>query len=187
MDDAERIAEIVRVLTKTGHTAAQDVAGRHLPLMRLGGTRAAVSARVATRIFRRDGFRCRYSGERLVYPGALRLLGELLPDVLPYHPNGKLSESHLIHWTLYASVDHVQPVQRGGSNEESNLVTTSMARNGAKSHWTLEELGWRLLPLGSRDDWDGLLGWYVKAVRAHPDLMASSFHRRWVSSCAQDA
>jgi hypothetical protein len=31
-----------------------------------------------------------------------------------------------------------------------------MLRNSAKSNWTLDELGWKLLPPGAISEWDGL-------------------------------
>jgi HNH endonuclease len=52
-------------------------------------------------------------------------------------------------WEVGATIDHVVPVTRGGADDESNWVTTSMARNSAKMNWTLEELGWTLHPPGN--------------------------------------
>jgi hypothetical protein len=46
------------------------------------------------RIFRRDGFIDRYSGNRLVFPGTLRLLSLLMKDDFPYHPHWKTSVCH---------------------------------------------------------------------------------------------
>lgn len=41
----------------------------------------------STRVFMRDGFRDRYTGERLIFPPVLRLLSAALPTEFPYHPN----------------------------------------------------------------------------------------------------
>ena len=95
-----------------------------------------------TRVFARDGFVDRYSGDKLVFPGTLlRLLSALMPDEFPAHPNWKMSASHVMYWELCPTIDHLVPVARGGADNESNYVTISMLRNSAKAHWTLEELG----------------------------------------------
>jgi hypothetical protein len=48
---------------------------------------------------------------------------------------------------------------RGGMDAESNWVSTSMFRNRVKSNWTLEELGWNLVPpvrsLNGMGSWHG--------------------------------
>ena len=122
-------------------------------------------------IWKRDGFLCRYSGEQLVFPGVLRLLGILLPEEFPYHRNWKLDSCHIAFWELYPTHDHVQPVARGGSDEESeNIVTTSMRRNQIKAQWTLGEIGWELLPSGDFREWDGLTGWFVDYIDSCPEI-----------------
>jgi hypothetical protein len=112
-------------------------------------------------VFMRDGFIDRYSGERLVFPGALRLLSIVLPEEFPFHPNWKTDVCHPMYWELYPTIDHIQPVSRGGRDDDSNWVCTSMLRNGAKANWTLDELGWELVPPGKVENWDGLMPWYL--------------------------
>jgi serine/threonine protein kinase len=43
----------------------------------------------STRVFVRDGFIDRYTGERLIFPPVLRVLSAILPAEFPYHPNWK--------------------------------------------------------------------------------------------------
>lgn len=133
----------------------------------------------ATRVFVRDGFRDRYTGGRLVFPPVLRLLSLVLPDAMPYHPNWKTSATHPAFWELGATVDHLVPVARGGADDPSNWVTTSMARNGAKQLYTLEELGWTLHPPGDPGEWDGLLGWFIGYTAERAELLASAYLRQW--------
>ncbi|MFZ1427770.1 MAG: hypothetical protein WAS21_13460 [Geminicoccaceae bacterium] len=45
-------------------------------------------------MFTRDGFVDRYSGERLVFPGTLRLLAKLLPNEFPFHSNWRTDACH---------------------------------------------------------------------------------------------
>ena len=130
-------------------------------------------------IFWRDGFVDQYSGNLLVFPGTLRLLSWLLPEEFPAHPNWKMAESHFVYWELFPTIDHVAPVARGGADSPDNWVCTSMLRNSAKGHWTLEELGWRRHEPGDPDKWDGLTRWFVEATTREPAWLASAYLRRW--------
>ena len=133
----------------------------------------------ATRVFLRDGFVDRYAGTRLVFPPVLRLISQTLPEEFPFHPNWKMSECHVAYWELSATVDHVVPVARGGRDDETNWVCTSMLRNGVKSNWTLDELGWDLLPSGDLEEWDGMLGWFLNFANSHKDILHHPYLRRW--------
>ena len=54
-----------------------------------------------------------------------------------------------------------------------------MARNSAKLHWTLDDLGWHLHPPGRMDDWDGLIAWFVTFTAKRPDTLVTSSLRDW--------
>lgn len=123
------------------------------------------------RVFVRDGFIDRYSGERLVFPGVLRLLAHLMPEELPWHPHGKMERCHILHWTLWPSIDHLVPLARSGTDDEGNWVTTSTLRNMSKGQATLEELGWRLHPAGRIEDWDGLAAWFLGYVERRQEVL----------------
>lgn len=133
----------------------------------------------ATQVFVRDGFIDRYSGARLVFPPVLRILSVVMPDEFPFHPNWKTDVTHPAYWEIGATIDHLVPVTRGGSDSEANWITTSMALNSAKMNWTLEELGWRLHPPGSLTDWDGLLYWFIRYAERTPVVLSSSSVRQW--------
>lgn len=132
-----------------------------------------------TKIFLRDGFIDRYSGDKLVFPAVLRLLSCLMPEEFPFHKNWKTSECHLAYWQLLPTVDHVVPVSRGGSDRESNWVCTSQLRNSAKSNWLLEELGWKLHEPGRVDDWDGMVHWYVEYIGQHAEFLEDKYLSSW--------
>ena len=135
--------------------------------------------REATRIFIRDGFIDRYTGERLVFPPVLRVISMALPADFPYHPNWKTDVTHRAYWELSATVDHLVPVTRGGADDDSNWVTTSMARNSAKMNWTLEQLGWTLHPPGDFRTWDGLVGWFLDYTLVHPESLTNASMTNW--------
>jgi hypothetical protein len=138
-----------------------------------------------TRVFARDGFIDRYSGERLVFPPVLRILSTVLPTQFPFDPNWKTDVTHRAYWDLQATLDHVVPVTRGGRDDESNWVTTSQVRNSAKGNWSLEQLGWRLHPPGSFREWDGLMRWFLEYASKHPEVVAANASIRGWHRAAQ--
>ena len=93
-------------------------------------------------IFVRDGFIDRYSGQRLVFPGTLRLLSMLFPLEFPFHSNWKTDACHFAFYELYPTIDHLVPVSRSGVDSDDNRLSTSMLRNAAKANFTIEELEW---------------------------------------------
>lgn len=132
--------------------------------------------------FMDDGFIDRYTGNRLVNPGVLRLLHVLLGDDFPAHQNWKVSETHPAFWELFPTIDHVKPISRGGIDDPDNWVTASMLSNRVKDQWTLEDLGWELHPAGKLKDWDGLSRWLVNYLAANPAELekADEIHRRYI-------
>jgi len=158
---------------------ASAVAKERYPFTPAANAGRRYSAYESTRIFQRDGFIDRYSGERLIFPGTLRLLSTLMPDEFPAHRNWKMSESHIVYYELFPTVDHVVPVARGGADDESNWVTTSMFRNAAKGNARLEDLSWTLLPPSADREWDGLMRWFVDRTRRHPLPPGAHYLRRW--------
>ena len=131
------------------------------------------------RVFVRDGFTDRYFGDRLVFPGTLRALAILLTEAFPYHPNWKQSSTHPAFYELYPTIDHVIPVARGGADDESNVVTTSMLRNSSKANWLLEELRWPVDRAAIVPGWDGLLRWFLSACTTHDVLLRDVAVQRW--------
>ena len=85
----------------------------------------------------------------------------------------------MAYWELFPTVDHVIPIARGGADDDSNWVTTSMLRNNAKSNWTLEELGWDLVPPGDFKQWDGLLGWFLEFIEQDQSHLLDGYIRTW--------
>jgi hypothetical protein len=133
----------------------------------------------ALRVFIRDGFVDRYSGQQLVFSPVLRLLSRLLPAEFPFHSNWKMDACHIAYWELSPTIDHVVPVARGGPDHDTNWVCTSMLRNSVKANWTIEELGWHLVPPGDVQQWDGLLQWFVTYVAGHQEIAQEPYFRRW--------
>ena len=170
-DITQAIRAICDKLSADAMDAARSLARDRCPLPPLTRQPRTHTALDLARIAVRDGFVDRYTGRRLVYPGALRLLSALLPAELPYHPNWTYGRCHPMYWKLYPTLDHVTPIARGGADAPDNWVVTSQQMNSAKAHWTLEELRWGLLPAGSMHEWDGLLGWAHSTLWWRPGIM----------------
>jgi hypothetical protein len=173
------IATVCTALDKGDYAAAASLLKRDYPFAPDPITKRAYGPVESTRVFVRDGFTDRYTGERLVFPPVLRVLSTELPAEFPYHPNWKTDVTHPAFWELGATVDHVVPVSRGGADDDSNWVTTTMARNNAKSNLTLEDLGWTLQPPGNFAEWDGLIHWFLQRTKERPSLLVSASMRQW--------
>jgi len=185
MDKAEVIATVCDHLRKGEVEEAGTIARKHYPFHAHEIEPRRYTKLQMMRIFLRDGFTDRYSGKRLVFPATLRLLSHLLPEEFPAHPNWKMSESHIVYWELFPTLDHVAPVARGGLDEPANYVCTSMMMNMAKSSWTLEELGWHLHEPGDLNDWDGLTGWYLAYAKEGEEIPKDRNLSEWHSAAAK--
>ncbi|MEW5818135.1 MAG: hypothetical protein AB1798_22445, partial [Spirochaetota bacterium] len=178
-DKADVIKSICGMLSCGDMRGASQVARLEYPFCTPSVVTRHFTENEALRIFVRDGFVDRYSGKRLLFPPVLRLLSFLLPEEFPFHRNWKMKETHPMYWDLFPTLDHIIPIARGGSNDTDNIISTSMLRNNAKSNWTLEELGWTVHPPGDMDQWDGMLGWFVKHIEKEPITVYDDYINKW--------
>jgi hypothetical protein len=74
------------------------------------------------------------------------------------------------------------PRSHGGSDIESNQVTTTMPYVLARFESTLEEMGWRLTREGYVDIWDGMSSWYVEYLKANQEIRNINFFNMWYIS-----
>lgn len=176
---ADTIAEVGAAIAAHRLDDAASIVRRDYPFTPLANVGRRCSDKQATRLFLRDGFVDRYSGRRLVFRGALRLLSHLLPTEFPFHPNWKTDACHFAFYELFPTVDHVVPVSRGGADDASNWVTTSMLRNAAKANFTLEELGWSTFPPGALAQWDGMTTWFLQWMDRNSTADVPAYLRRW--------
>jgi hypothetical protein len=179
-DKAGIVLRICAALAAGDDSEAREIARREYPFEARAKAGRQYTPYEMMQVFLRDGFVDRYTGQRLVFPGALRILSATLPEEFPAHPNWKMDESHMVYWELFPTIDHVVPVARGGVDLEPNWVTTSMPTNASKSCWTLEELGWSLRPPGDLAAWDGLTRWAIGFAAARPaQLDNDAYVKRW--------
>jgi len=60
-----------------------------------------------------------------------------------------------------------------------------MLKNAAKANFTIEELGWRLQPIGNLEAWDGLTVWFLRQYRERQESHAIGYLRRWATVAAR--
>lgn len=178
-DKANIIKSVCDALSTGNESAASNIARKQYPFVTPPQTKRTFTEMQALRIFLRDGFIDRYSGSRLVFPPVLRVLSLLLPEEFPFHRNWKIAETHKAYWELFPTLDHVTPVVLGGRDDDGNLVSTSMLRNAAKAHWTLEELGWSLHPPGDLTQWDGMMAWLLDFAERDNRILRNKYIKRW--------
>ena len=126
-----------------------------------------------------DGFIDRYTGEKLLNPGILKVLSSFFPSEFPFHPHWKMTETHIAYWELTPTIDHIFPIAKGGKDDQSNWVTTSMKNNSIKSNYTIDEIHWELHPKGDIKKWDGLSSVFIKIVEANEELLTDNYIKTW--------
>jgi len=107
-------------------------------------------------IMARDGFRCRFCGSRVVIKEAAHVFHHFVPDAARQGPTNETR--HFGLGCITASIDHLVPYSRGGTNDEDNLLTACGPCQFGRNVYTLEEVElanpFDFPPVV--DDWDGL-------------------------------
>src|SRR5690606_19673169 len=57
-------------------------------------------------IYLKDGFIDRYTGEKLIFPGMLKIISNYFPEEFPYHSHWKMEKTHIAYWELIPTIDH---------------------------------------------------------------------------------
>jgi hypothetical protein len=199
-DFTDEIAAILRALDGNPSDAASRAAALEPKFRKTTRTkRSGISRLEMMDVFLRDGFVDQYSGERLLFPGTLLLLGALLPEVFPKAPPGqgwRVSECHWIYWRLWPTVEHIVPVARADDgfdvNATANLLTASQMMNSARDVWAPDEVPapMRFKRIPAEDAiakrWDGMTQWFVEYTTMHPghlkDLQIHGWHKTAIAA-----
>lgn len=108
-------------------------------------------------VFKRDEYRCRYCGTKLISQKTMKAFIKKLNSKLFYKGSTNLTTHGIIHIT-WPVADHVLPWNLGGRTNLENLVSSCGPCNYGKDGYTCEELGienpFNRPPL--EDSWDGL-------------------------------
>jgi len=107
-------------------------------------------------IMRRDGFRCRFCESKVIVKSVHSIFANALPDEAR---QGTTNETrHFGISNLTASIDHIVPYSRSGTNDPENLVTACPTCNYGRENWLLDEVEienpFNYQPIV--DEWDGL-------------------------------
>jgi 5-methylcytosine-specific restriction endonuclease McrA len=139
-------------------------AGYKAPLPGVGRQPARQADIRAT--FARDRYTCRYQHcqRPTIDLAVLKLLSKAFPDVLPYHPNWRPVNHHILYWTYSTSLEHRVPFPAGGTSAADNLLTACYQCNDVKTYLPLEVLGWTVSP-PTDTNWVGLTE-YLSPLRA---------------------
>ena len=129
--------------------------------------------------FVKDGFIDRYTGQKLLNPGLLKVISHYFPKAFPYQSHWKMTETHSAYWDLVPTIDHIYPIAQGGQDDEQNWVTTSMKNNSIKSNYTIDEIHWTLYPQGKISEWDGLTKLFIEIVDSNTELLKDNYIKSW--------
>lgn len=125
-------------------------------------------------IFKRDGWRCRFCGTKVICKVARAVITNAF--VIEARWTGKEFQKHSALYALASSLDHVVPHGRGGENEDLNFVTACYCCQFGRGEWTLEEseLYDPRLREPVRDEWDGLsrLAAYSTQLQVRSDFLS---------------
>ena len=178
-DKSSIISSIVSLLLDDNEASAKAIINQEYPHTQVEIDKRTYTMAQKMNQFLRDGFIDRYSGQKLLNPGILKIISHYFPDDFPYHPHWKMTETHIAYWELTPTIDHIHPIAKGGEDDESNWVTTSMKNNSIKSNYTLDELQWKLYPRGETSEWDGLTSVFLKLVEKDGELLKDHYIRSW--------
>ena len=178
MEKIEALEKVGKSLLLGEKEAAKTLINEQYRFRHMEATGRAYTDKQKMQQFKKDGFIDRYSGQKLVNPGFLKVLSHYMPEEFPYHSHWKMEECHNAYWEFIPTVDHIYPVALGGADSEENWATTSMLHNSIKNNWTLEQLNWKLYDAGNYEEWDGLTGLFIELVNADTTLLEDSYIKK---------
>jgi 5-methylcytosine-specific restriction endonuclease McrA len=91
-------------------------------------------------VFDRDGYSCRYCGTSVFSKPTFQRFEKLVGSDI-FRASGDNKTRHGARMAFGATLDHVEPWNRGGRTDPSNLVTACWPCNYGKAEYTLAELG----------------------------------------------
>ena len=178
-EKSDIIYDVASMILCDNMTAARSIISTEYPHKHLEIEKRSYTLEQKMNQFICDGFIDRYTGQKLINPGILKLISHFFPEEFPYHPHWKMSETHIAYWELIPTLDHIYPIAKGGHDDESNWVTTSMKNNSIKSNYTIDEIHWTLHPKGNIADWDGLTKLLIELVEKDNSLLKDAYIRSW--------
>ena len=127
--------------------------------------RESINKKTQYRVFCRDNWHCRYCEDAVIFSPMLKVFDLISPKHGYYHPHGKFDKMLEYFANKFASVDHIQPVTKGGKNELSNYVTSCWECNLKFGNKTHKE--GKVKPKKKHNNptnWDGFSSLYPKLI-----------------------
>lgn len=179
MEKAFIIEKVFMDVFNNKNTEAKEILKVEYPFYIVEVEKRAYTIDQKIKVFMKDGFIDRYSGERLLNPGILKILSAYFPKEFPYQSHWKMTDTHVAYWELIPTIDHVYPIARGGVDNPSNWVTTSMLHNQVKNNWTLDQLNWKLYSAGDIKDWDGMSAIMIDFLDTNKKYLEDPYIMKW--------
>ena len=173
------VSSIVEMLMDNDVSSAKSIIVREYPHKIYDVEKRTYTITQKMEQFIKDGFVDRYTGQKLLNPGILKVLSSYFPDEFPFHPHWKMTETHMAYWELIPTIDHIYPIAKGGHDNSDNWVTTSMKNNSIKSNYTIDEIHWTLYPQGDIKEWDGLSESFIHLVEKDKKLLKDNYIKNW--------
>lgn len=85
MDKIEALEKVGKKLLLGQQEAAKILINEQYPFRNVEATGRAYTDKQKMQQFKKDGFIDRYSGQKLVNPGFLKVLSHYMPEEFPYH------------------------------------------------------------------------------------------------------
>lgn len=181
MNNADILGNVVKLLLNERRDDAKSLLKSEYPHKIYEVEKRTYTVTQKMEQFIRDGFIDRYTGQKLLNPGILKVLSAYFPDEFPFHPHWKMTETHIAYWELIPTLDHIYPIAKGGHDDKDNWVTTSMKNNSIKSNYTIDEIHWNLYPKGNINEWDGLSKIFIQLVDRDNALLKDAYIKMWYS------
>jgi len=117
------------------------------------------------KVFQRDGYKCRYCGEKVISQEFFKLFSKALNLRSFKRGNTNLTTHGIFHLT-WPVADHVFPWVNGGKTDLDNLVTSCGPCNYGKSGYTIKQIGIDdpLNYPSQETNWDGFES-YIKLLK----------------------
>jgi len=96
--------------------------------------------KIQEQVFQRDGYRCRYCGNKLISQKFIRRFIQKLNDPIFRRGRTNLATHGIIHLT-WPVADHVVPWNQGGRTDLDNLVSSCASCNYGKDGNTIQQIG----------------------------------------------
>ena len=178
-EKSDIVLDIASMLLEKNKIAAQSIICQEYPHTYYEVEKRTYTMTQKMNQFMKDGFIDRYTGNRLLNPGVLKVISYYFPEEFPYQSHWKMTETHSAYWELVPTSDHIYPIAKGGIDDEKNWVTSSMKNNSIKSNYTIDEIHWKLYPKGDISKWDGLTGVFLELVNKDNELLRDSYIKSW--------